>query len=278
MPNDVPYILGHSEAELRRLELQAAILQPITRRLLTEAGLRPGMRVLDIGCGTGDVSLLAAELAGPAGAVVGIDRSGEAVAAARARAAALGRRRITFHECAVEDFDDPDPFDLAVGRYVLIHQADPAALIRAAAACVRPGGVVAFHELVLHGPNPTWPSVTLFTQAWDAVMGAFASVLPHRDVANRLVAHFRRAGLGYPAVFCETPVGSGPDSPIYAWIAATLRSLAPQIRRIGGPVPGDIDGLEARLRDAALAADSQVMGPHQVCAWARVQPGPSLHP
>lgn len=96
MPNDVPYILGHSQAELRRLMLQASIIQPITRRLLLEAGLKPGMRVLDIGCGTGDVSLLAADLVGPRGAVVGIDRSAEAVAAARDRAAALGYGRVTF--------------------------------------------------------------------------------------------------------------------------------------------------------------------------------------
>jgi tRNA A58 N-methylase Trm61 len=60
--SNVPYILGHSEAELRRLMLQATILNPITRRLLLEAGLQPGMRVLDIGCGSGDVSLLLAEM------------------------------------------------------------------------------------------------------------------------------------------------------------------------------------------------------------------------
>ena len=50
--SNVPYILGHSDADLR---LQAAILKPITRRLLLEARLQPGMRVLDIGCGSGDI-------------------------------------------------------------------------------------------------------------------------------------------------------------------------------------------------------------------------------
>lgn len=267
---DVPYILGHTDAELRRLMLQAAILQPITRRLLLEAGLKPGLRVLDIGCGTGDVSLLAAELAGPSGAVVGIDRSAEAVATARDRAEALGLRNVAFREAAAEAFDDPVPFDLAVGRYVLIHQADPAALVRAAAARVRPGGAVAFHEIVLHGESPTRPPVPLVTQVWDGVMAAFASVLPHRDVANRLVEHFHRAGLGQPSLFCETPVGGGPDSPIYAWFAQTLSSVRPQLARIGAPVPGDIDTLEDRLREAATAAHSQVVGPAQFCAWARV--------
>lgn len=45
------YVLGHSAPEQRRLAGQGVILQPITERLLRDAGLRRGMRVLDIGCG-----------------------------------------------------------------------------------------------------------------------------------------------------------------------------------------------------------------------------------
>lgn len=274
MPDDVPYILGHSQAELRRLMLQASIIQPITRRLLQEAGLRPGMRVLDIGCGTGDVSLLAAELAGPRGAVVGIDRSAEAVAAARDRAMALGYGRVSFRQAEAGTFDDPTPFDMAIGRYVLIHQADPAEMIRAAARHVRPGGIVAFHEVLLVGEHQTRPPLPLATEIWDGVMAAFASVMPHPDAAGRLVEHFHRAGLGQPSLFCETPAGGGQDAPVYAWFVQTLRSVQPQIERIGRPVPADIDTLEDRLRDEAVAAHAQLVGPHQFCAWARLpEPG-----
>jgi len=65
------YVLGHSEPEIRRLQTQAAILRPISERLLQSAGIRPGMRVLDLGTGAGDVAMLAAELVGPLGCVVG---------------------------------------------------------------------------------------------------------------------------------------------------------------------------------------------------------------
>src|SRR5208337_5280181 len=83
---ETEYILGHSEREIRRLMHQASILRPITERLLRGAGIGRGMRVLDLGCGAGDVSMLAAELVGAAGSVVGIDRSQEAIAVARERA------------------------------------------------------------------------------------------------------------------------------------------------------------------------------------------------
>src|SRR5213593_1077419 len=58
------YVCGHSANELERLEIQGAFFEEITRNLLVAAGIGPGMRVLDIGCGAGDVSLLAADLVG----------------------------------------------------------------------------------------------------------------------------------------------------------------------------------------------------------------------
>jgi tRNA A58 N-methylase Trm61 len=61
------YVLGHSERELERLRLQAQLIDPITRQFLIEAGIAPGMRVLDVGCGAGDVTFLAADLVGPPG-------------------------------------------------------------------------------------------------------------------------------------------------------------------------------------------------------------------
>src|ERR1700730_13635369 len=73
--------------------LQAAILRSFTERLLRNAEIGPGMRVLDLGCGAGDVSILAAELVGPSGSAIGIDRNPQAIASAckRARKAALGQ-------------------------------------------------------------------------------------------------------------------------------------------------------------------------------------------
>ena len=61
------YVLGNAESEQKRLVLQAAILRGWTEKFLRAAGLQAGMRVLDIGCGMGDVAFLAAELVGPAG-------------------------------------------------------------------------------------------------------------------------------------------------------------------------------------------------------------------
>jgi tRNA A58 N-methylase Trm61 len=64
------YILGHSPREIQRLIQQADISRPITERLLMRLNIGPGTRVLDLGCGAGDVSMLVAELVGPTGRVI----------------------------------------------------------------------------------------------------------------------------------------------------------------------------------------------------------------
>jgi hypothetical protein len=64
---DTIYVLGHSQAEIRRLIKQASILQATTERLLRSAGIERGMRVLDLRCGAGDVSMLAGKLVGASG-------------------------------------------------------------------------------------------------------------------------------------------------------------------------------------------------------------------
>src|ERR1700756_1349908 len=98
--SETTHVLGHSQAEMRHLENQGAMLRPITERLLRNAGIHAGMRVLDLGCGAGDVSILAAELVGPEGSVVGIDRNQQVLKVAKARAREAGLRQISVLEAS----------------------------------------------------------------------------------------------------------------------------------------------------------------------------------
>ncbi len=84
--NPPNYVPGHSASELRRLEEQAQFFGTLTKIVFREAGLSEGMRVLDVGSGAGDVSLLAGSFVGPRGEVIGVDRSEDAVKAANDRA------------------------------------------------------------------------------------------------------------------------------------------------------------------------------------------------
>ncbi|MFE0749807.1 SAM-dependent methyltransferase [Gordonia sp. NPDC058843] len=112
--------------------------------------LRPGLRVLEIGCGPGAAAREVARRLGPRGFVLGIDRSPRAVSAARRAAAAdgLGPDRLEIDCSAVEDFvlDARPPFDVAfalrVGALDGRHPALYDAAVRAVAGALRPDGVL----------------------------------------------------------------------------------------------------------------------------------------
>jgi predicted methyltransferase len=75
---DPEYALARSRDEYERLSRQAAFLGRATERLFRAAGLEPGMRVLDVGSGAGDVAFLAADIVGSEGQVVGVNVDGAA--------------------------------------------------------------------------------------------------------------------------------------------------------------------------------------------------------
>ena len=270
MSSTTEYVLGHSDLEIERLKLQAAALAGITRRLIRECGIQPGMRVLDIGCGAGDVSMLLAEAVGPSGLVVAIDREARAIETTRSRAETAGYRNIEAVMATDDDIPIARAFDAALGRYVLAHQRDPVAMIRWAASAVRPGGVVAFHDIAVHGyRSQALPSVALFDQVASAMNAAFVATVPSPDVAGRLVACFAEAGLPSPQLFCECNVGDS-SSLIARWVALTYRSMLPHIVRLGleAASVGDPKTLAERLEAELAAVRAQVGANPQICGWA----------
>jgi SAM-dependent methyltransferase len=268
---DARYVLGYTEHEVKRLQLQSAIIHPITHRLLREAGLSPSMSVLDLGCGAGDVTMLAADMVGPSGSVVGLDRNSDILITARDRASEARYTNIEFVETSRADLA-PRSFDVVVARYVLVHQSDPVEFIRLAASYARPGGVVAFHEVQCFGDVHSLPRVPLWHEIWSWIVAGFATGMSHPDAGARFIEHFGNAGLDLPTIFSETPTGGGPASPLYAWATLTLRSLLPRLET-GSSIDVakiELNTLEDRMREAVISARSQITFAQQYCAWTRV--------
>jgi ubiquinone/menaquinone biosynthesis C-methylase UbiE len=267
------YALERSKNEYERLTRQAALLEAMTERLLREAGLEAGMRVLDVGSGVGEVAFLAAELVGRHGSVVGLDIDGDALDAARRRAELLGLGNVTFVEGDVRSAALDGAFDAAIGRLVLAYVDDPAAALRAIAERVRPGGVLAFQELDLDAgvPARSFPQGTLWDETGRRVIETFARAGTQLRMGRQLFAAFLAAGLPAPVMREEALVGGGADFAGYAWLADVARSLAPLTERLGVASADELglETLSARIREDAVARGAVVWSPPLIGAWTR---------
>jgi SAM-dependent methyltransferase len=233
------------------------------------------MRVLDVGCGGGDLTFLVAKLVRSGGRVVGVDRSREALSAARARQQETGAANVEFvhGDLEAEALDLPKrAFDALVGRTVLYVCQDPVKALRGLLTRVRPGGIVAFHERsALYGqawlPKPLWQTVghwfleTIRRSGTDGQFGL------------KLYGVFVEAGLPPPHLQHDICIDGGQDSLFYEWMAASVSSALPAMVRYGVARAADIDvdTLAERLRVETVSAAGALIPMSLIGAWSRTR-------
>lgn len=139
---DVPYTHGHHESVLRSHRWRTAANS--AAYLLPR--IRPGLSVLDVGCGPGTITCDLARSVAP-GPVVGIDTAETVVVEARAEAQRSGVANVSFEVGDVFDlrFEDGS-FDVVHAHQVLQHVGDPVAALREMGRVCRPGGLVAARD------------------------------------------------------------------------------------------------------------------------------------
>ena len=116
--------------------------------------------------------------------------------------------RVRFEHAAIEDFASYEMFDAVLGRYVLVHLADPASALRRVADVVRPGGLLVFHELAIDPSSwGSFPEATLWNWAYGLFAAAVSSAGVFPDFGKRLVRTFLDAGLPRPTMTAAAPVG-----------------------------------------------------------------------
>jgi SAM-dependent methyltransferase len=264
------YMLGHRPDELRRLGFQARLIDPITRRFLVAAGVAPGMRVLDVGSGAGDVSFLAADVVGDGGSVTGVDRSADAIATATAAAAARSLSNVSFVLSDLDALTVAQPFDAIIGRYALEWLPDPARTLGALARHARPWRRGRLPRGRLGGLG-----IASTGSTFDATCRWLTETIRRSGADIRgtnVYGVFRRAGLGTPTMRLEALIGGGHDADPIDQVANLAMTVADAAEMYGvASIPElDLETLRERLRAEAEATDSVLIAHGEVGAWVRL--------
>jgi SAM-dependent methyltransferase len=223
---------------------------PVTDAMIAGARIGPGMRVLDVACGTGHPAIPIAQAVGAGGSVLATDFAEPMVAIARDKAAAAGVSNIEFRVVDGEVLDEPDAsFDAATMRWGLMFMPDPVSAIRGLARAVRPGGRIAI--VVWPGPEKV-----PFASLPMAVMRAHTTVPTPPPGAPGMFAFADAERLR--AVITD---GGFHDVEIAALdfdhVHPSPEAYWSQIRDISAPVRTHYDGLPAETRarvDAEILA------------------------
>jgi SAM-dependent methyltransferase len=266
------YPFGHSADELDRLINTGRFLGDLTEHVLRLAGIAPGMRVLDVGCGPGEATFLAARLVGPEGAVIGVDKSPEAVRLAAQRADAAGLTNVHFLTHDLVDLVLDEAVDALIGRLVLQYFADPALVLRRLVTFVKPGGVVAFQEADMDLAKCfSEPACPVYEMAFQRIAQTFTRVGTPARTGLKLGQIFQDAGLPAPQMILHARVERGLDSPVYELAAQTTRIMLPLMQQTGVATAEEV-GLETlaeRMRAEAVALNATLVTPGFIGAWTR---------
>lgn len=269
------YPFQSSQAERLRLIAQGELVAPLTQRLFERAGITSGMRVLDIGSGSGDVAFLAARLVGPEGSVIGMDRDPAQVAFAEQRANANGVANVRFLAGDFREIELSAPVDAIVGRLVLMYAADPLDALRRVLRKLRAGGVIALQESVIDydGPVLIEPLGCLAARTVEWFRAGFKHAGVQPRMGMRLFGLMRAAGLeASREIEMLVPIQQGPEGELFGILTSVVRSQLPAIVASGAATEAEIDIETLEQRLIADAPPQGVVGyfnSGHVGVWAR---------
>lgn len=241
----------------------------MTERMLDDAGIGPGMRVLDIGCGQGAVSLMLSRRVGQQGHIFAVDRNSQVLEAAKEKARAAGVSNLTFIEGGFDVvFPERGTLDAVIGRRVLMYQSNAAQAVAQLAIAIRPGGVIAFHEhdMVAISNGPTSLPLHDRVRSWLREMLRVEGANLH--MGFELHSTLSAAGLAVERVRAEanvlTPTAHYP-------VAAIIRAVLPRLLQHGIATEADVDveTLDDRLAAERRQASATCLWEMVFCAWAR---------
>lgn len=258
------YIIRGGRPGRERLRVLAGVLAPTTRALLERLPVRPGDRCWDVGCGGGDVTVMIADMVGPAGRVLGTDIDPAKVALARAEATAYPQ--VEYRVGNIMGGAPDGTFDIAHARFLLSHLTDPGAAVAAIGRALRPGGILAVED-VDFSALVCCPDLPAFRAYHDLYIrtGRYRGADPL--IGPRLPLLLHEAGC--TDIHIQINQLAEPDPTIKSIHVLTLENIADAALQAGLTSPAELDAMLTDLHAAVDDSSMVLAAPRMVQTWGR---------
>lgn len=252
-----PYVLGTGNDESFRLGLQHRLWSNAAFDLWLRAGVQPGMRVLDLGCGPGHASLDMAQIVGAEGRVVGVDESAAFLKQLGQESEArklhnidrvLGDAQKLDH-CLPSPATD-DYFDIAYTRWVFCFVASPSEVVKGLRRVLRPGGKLLIQDYFNYEHSITLaPRREAFSRAIAAVGQSWRARGGNPDIMGELPRMLRRNGFELEHLDVKQRIAI-PGTSMWQWPWTFFNSFLPKLVESGFLSKPDCDAAMKEMAEA----------------------------
>jgi SAM-dependent methyltransferase len=226
------YVLGTNDAEVVRLGLQHRAWRESMLGAWRRAGLRAGLRVIDVGAGPGWATWDLADAVGPSGEVVAVERAERFTAVLHAERERRGLSQVEVLEGDLMSVPAPEPCDLVWCRWVASFAESVPRLVDWIHDALKPGGRAVFHEYAAYGTWAFAPPRARLQEFVAEVMASWRASGGEPDVAPALVNALRQSGLQIrstrPLVFVTRP-----GELTWSWPAGFVASNVARLEELG---------------------------------------------
>ncbi len=260
------YVIRGGREGYDRLLLLAKDRWPDTSAFLQRAGVGAGLRCVDLGCGSGEVTLELAQLVGVDGRAVGVDTDSVKLELASAAALRRGVSNAAFRVMNLNEWDEPCTYDVVFSRAVLHHLLRPVDLLRRMWAAVRAGGVIAVEDADFEGwcCHPSNDAFEFFRRTYHQVVERSGG---DDTFGRKLYASFIEAGIPTPEVTVVQPVYLSGDAKWLPW--TTVAATADVIVSEGVASSDEVQAALASLAAFTEDPGTLISGPRLFQVWAR---------
>jgi ubiquinone/menaquinone biosynthesis C-methylase UbiE len=233
MAKDRDYVLGTHDQEMSRLGLQHEVWRAVALECWKRAGIRTGHRVVDVGAGPGYATVDLAEIVGPSGEVIALERSGNFVNAIRQTVRDRSLTNVTVHELDLMTSEFPKiECDFSWCRWVASFVSDPALLVKRIGGVLKKGGSAIFHEYAHYETWRFFPALAHQEKFREHVIATWRESGGEPDGARDLPGHLAANGFrirsATPHIFCLRP-----NDPMWQWPATFIDVYLPRLQEMG---------------------------------------------